>query len=62
MYLQQRWVPMELIYTLLAGSVVMIIIMWGALYWLDRSGKNASERPKKQNATSNKKRSQRKRR
>jgi preprotein translocase subunit YajC len=46
MYLQNRWVPSNLMDTLLISSLLMAIIILGLLYFLSRSEKKKTTKGK----------------
>jgi hypothetical protein len=47
MYVHNRWVPMELMYTLLGSGLLMALIILGLLFWLSRGEKK--DKPKMDN-------------
>ncbi len=44
MYVQNRWVPLELMYTLLGSGLLMTLIILGLLFWLSRG--ETKDKPK----------------
>jgi hypothetical protein len=47
MYVQNRWVPVELMNTLLGSGLLMALVILGLLFWLSRGEKK--DNPKMDN-------------
>ena len=63
MYIGNRWVPMALANTLLVVTLLIILVIFGTLYWLSRSDPSAKKaRNIKQQVPNTKKHSARKKR
>jgi len=57
MFLENRWVPMNLANTLIGVSIIIAIVIFGALIWFGRSGtKSSTPRNEKQHKTKRKRR------
>ncbi|MBF8179721.1 hypothetical protein [Herminiimonas contaminans] len=61
MFVENKWVPMDLANTLIGVSIIIAAIIFGALIWFGRSGtKSSKQRNEKQHKTPRKRRKLRK--